>query len=248
MAPVAWSARARAQVVLEPIGPVRGLPVDPNANRPPITFLPESGRPLRSSGLRTWKAIRDAGVVRQAFDYSCGSAALATLLVGAGQRTTEPEILKIVLDGLDEQARARTMADGLTLLDLKRAAEQLGFRADGYRVAPELLSRLDRPVIVYIEPYGYRHFAVLRGIRADRVFLADPAHGNVRMPIWRFLDMWKDRNGKGVVFIVDAGTRSALALPEDLEPQPELLGVRQLIRLGGPSFHQIDPPSRFILE
>jgi hypothetical protein len=68
------------------------------------------------------------------------------------------------------------------------------------------------------------------------------------MPIWRFLDMWQDATGKGVVFVVGVGPGSTLALPADVDPQPELLGARQLIRLGGPRFRPLDPPARFFLE
>jgi predicted double-glycine peptidase len=235
-------------IVLEPVGPPQGLPIGPDVNRPPLTFLPARGRPSAAGPLKTWKAMRDEGVVRQAYDFSCGSAALATLLEAAGDSTDEREILRTVFEGLDAEARAKTMTDGLTLLDLQRASRELGYRAEGYRVEPEILSRLDRPVIVYIEPYGYRHFAVLRGIRGDRVFLADPARGNVRMPIWRFLDMWQDADGRGVLFVVGVGPDSKLTLRDDVDPQPELLSARQLIRLGGPSFHRVDSPVRFELE
>ena len=42
--------------------------------------LPISVGPARlESHVQSMRAIRDAGVVRQRFDYSCGSAALATL-------------------------------------------------------------------------------------------------------------------------------------------------------------------------
>jgi hypothetical protein len=240
---------ARAQtIVLEPVGPSRSLPIGPEVNRPPITFLPDpEQRPLPGQ-LTSWKSIRDAGVVRQALDYSCGSAALATLLAGSGDPATEPEILRAVFEGLDEAAKSETIAEGLSLLDLQRVAEIRGHRAEGYRIGPEILAKINRPVIVYIEPYGYRHFAVLRGIKGDRVFLADPARGNVRMPIWRFLDMWQDSSGEGVVFLVGLRGTSTLALPADADPQPELFGVRQQLPLAGPGFQRIDAPTRVLIE
>ena len=192
--------------------------------------------------------MRDAGVIRQNFDYSCGSAALATLVSAAGSPTSELEILKSVFARLDEAAQSRVINEGLSLLDLKIAAEALGHRAEGYRVGPEVISRLQRPVIVYIEPNGYRHFVVLKGIVEDRAFLADPSGGNVRMPIWRFLDMWQDESGKGVVFAVDVGSDSDLALPKDLDPQPELMGVRQVIRAVEPRLWQQESPTRSFVK
>ena len=59
------------------------------------------------------------------------------------------------------------------------------------------LPRLGGPVIVFIEPRGYKHFVVLRGTRGDRVYLADPSRGNIRMPAYRFLDSWLGENGTG---------------------------------------------------
>jgi hypothetical protein len=235
-------------IVLEPVGPPQSLPIGPDGNRPPITFLsdPEQ-RPLPGQ-LTSWKSMRDAGVVRQALDYSCGSAALATLLAASGDPATEPEILRAVFEGLDEAGKSATIAEGLSLLDLQRVATLRGHRAEGYRVGPEILAKINRPVIVYIEPYGYRHFAVMRGIKGDRVFLADPARGNVRMPIWRFLDMWQDANGEGVVFLVGLRGESSLVLSADADPQPELFGVRQQLPLAGPGFQRIDAPTRLLIE
>lgn len=244
---VAGTASAQS-VVLYPTGPSQTGPISPDVNRPPISFLPERPRPPSGSGMTSWKAIRDAGVIRQNFDYSCGSAAFATLVSASGRPISEEDVLKGVFARLDEASRIRVINEGLSLLDLKGAAEALGHRAEGYRVGPDILARLDRPVIVYIEPYGYRHFAVLRGIVEDRVFLADPARGNLRMPIWRFLEMWQDESGEGVVFAVDVGPDSDLALPRNLDPQPELAGVRQVIRAVEPRFWQQDAPPRFFLK
>lgn len=182
--------------------------------------------------VRSWRALRDEGVVRQAFDYSCGSAALATLLSRPGAPVAEQSILMEVLSVLPEAEMGRTLESGLTLLDLKRAAERRGHRADGFRVEPRLLPKLSRPVIVFIRPRGYEHFAVLRGVRGDRVHLADPARGNVRMPAWRFLEMWSDDEGRGVIFVVE--NAGAPPLPVGGPPQPELLGARQLLEIGNP--------------
>ncbi len=52
--------------------------------------------------------------------------------------------------------------------------------------------------MVFVEPMGYRHFAVLRGIERGRVYLADPARGNVRRRIDQFVNEWE----KGIVFVL----------------------------------------------
>ncbi|RKZ35864.1 MAG: hypothetical protein DRQ41_15310 [Gammaproteobacteria bacterium] len=44
--------------------------------------------------------------------------------------------------------------------------------------------------IVYIHVKKDKHFAILRGIKDDRVFLADPSRGNLRMSISAFSKEW----------------------------------------------------------
>jgi len=182
--------------------------------------------------LRSWAAIRDAGVVRQSFDYSCGSAALATLLSSDSVPISESEILDEVLSGLGDAEKFHTMQEGLSLLDLKRVAESRGHRADGYRVKFDVLSQLTRPVIVFVQPGGYRHFAVLREIRGRRVFLADPARGNIRVPIWKFQQMWLGADDTGVIFLTDADVPSTLILDVQVQPQPEILNAHELMEVG----------------
>jgi uncharacterized protein len=181
--------------------------------------------------LTSWRALRDAGVVRQGFDYSCGAAALATLFNAIGQETTEREILLQVFSGLTTVQAHETMQKGLSLLDLKRVAEQRGLAAEGFRVRAPILSALNKPVLVRIEPYGYAHFAVLRGLRDDRAYLADPARGNVRMSTARFLQMWQGSDGTGVLFVVEPNRSSALELVAGTA-RPERLAARQLLAIG----------------
>ena len=100
--------------------------------------------------------------------------------------------------------------------------------------------QLAAPVIVFIQPLGYVHFAVLRGIDRGRLFLADPARGNLRMSIARFLGEWD-----GIVFVLGkAGEENIktypLALPRPEHIQPELLIVDRRLGLAGdhdPSRH-----------
>jgi len=150
------------------------------------------------------RALRDAGVVKQKFDYSCGSAALATLLsYGLNDPTDEDTILRVVIGALSNDELLALQKRGLSLLDLQKAAQGRGHKAQGFRIAADQLSKIHRPVIVFIKPNGYEHFAVFKGLSGDRVYLADPSLGNVRMPLYRFLDMWADESGRGVVFAVE---------------------------------------------
>jgi predicted double-glycine peptidase len=68
----------------------------------------------------TWKSISEKNIVMQGFDYSCGAAAMATLLRHYFRSpVTETEILRDVLAHLDKKTFEKRKEDGLSLLDLK---------------------------------------------------------------------------------------------------------------------------------
>lgn len=185
-------------------------------------------------------ALRDAGVVKQRFDYSCGSAALATILTyGLNDPVGEDDLLRALLEPLAPEELAELQKKGLSLLHLQRLAQQRGHKAQGFRLHQSQLGRLSRPVIVFIKPSGYEHFAVFKGLRGDRVHLADPSLGNVRMPLYRFLDMWADESGRGVIFAVERGSgewpgRYALQLAGTAGPPLEVLSAERMLSIGVP--------------
>lgn len=191
---------------------------------------------------KSMKDLRDQNVVRQVQDYSCGAAALATLLTyGLNDPTTEEQVLAELfaqLSGEDATSRQKT---GFSLLDMQVVAQRRGYKAQAFRLAAQDLAQLTGPVIVFIEPQGYKHFAVLRGVRGDRVFLADPSSGNVRMPAYQFLQTWLGKEGTGIIFVVEpmrpvVGSDSALSILPATSSQPELLSARELLAVGASSF------------
>ncbi|MDQ3774717.1 MAG: C39 family peptidase [Pseudomonadota bacterium] len=182
----------------------------------------------------TLKELRDQYIVKQQLDYSCGAAALATLMAYYyGEDTSEKEILELLntrLETMTEEERARKTRIGFSLLDLKVVAQHKGYQAAGFKVSVDQLPQLLAPVIVHVRPLGYYHFAVLRGVAGDRVYLADPGRGNLRMSIERFLDEWA-----GVVFILGkAGEEKITHYPLTLSrstdyPSP---GLRRMAHQG----------------
>jgi predicted double-glycine peptidase len=65
---------------------------------------------------------------------------------------------------------------------------------------------------------GYNHFVVFRGVRGDRVLLADSAWGNRTMLVDEFMQSWIDYPSLGRVgFVVQR--RDGLAPPNLLAPQ-----------------------------
>jgi uncharacterized protein len=185
------------------------------------------------------KDLRDRNVVKQRSDYSCGAAALATLLrYGFGDNVTERDILGAVFDLLSTQEKAIRQKTGFSLLDLHRVAQARGYNAAGFRLALEQLNLLAGPVIVFIEPRGYKHFAVLRGVRGDRVYLADPSRGNLRVPVHTFLEGWLQADGRGIIFVVEPKTglnsKTPLALGQHALPYPEIMTAREMLAVGNP--------------
>jgi hypothetical protein len=193
----------------------------------------------------TFSAMRNGGVVIQQYDYSCGAAAFATLLrYGFNDPVEEDKLLDRVFADATEAEERLIKNKGLSLLDMQKLAQERGYKAQGFRLGADQLAKLQRPVIVFIKPFGYEHFAVLKGIRGDRVHLADPSQGNWRMPLYRFLDMWLDENARGVIFVVERPDaqwpqHSPLFLPAEGAQRPEILSVRQMLEIGrAPSLNQ----------
>jgi hypothetical protein len=65
--------------------------------------------------LKSLKDLRDENLVKQRFDYSCGAAALATILrYGFGDEVAEREILKELFDLLSEDEEDLRRKEGFT--------------------------------------------------------------------------------------------------------------------------------------
>ena len=140
---------------------------------------------------------RFTNVVRQAYDYSCGSAALTTVLdFYLGRNFQERQVMEGLLRfGETERIVQRR---GFSLLDMKRLVTALGHPSGGFKAEASDLEELDHPAIAPIEYAGFKHFVVIRAVYDGRVFVADPALGNISFTMHRFLEIW-DNN---VLFIV----------------------------------------------
>jgi predicted double-glycine peptidase len=143
------------------------------------------------------KVARFKNIVPQSVDFSCGAAALATLLrYYYGEDVNEKEIVRYILEHGDAEQLKQT---GFSFLDLKHYASNLDYRAAGYKLVDyKLLDKLKVPVIVLISTEGYQHFVVLKGLANDRVYIADPLRGNIALYRSDFYDVWKNR----VLFVV----------------------------------------------
>ena len=153
------------------------------------TSVADAGGTGAAAGLATGRGDK---VVRQQWDFSCGAAALATILTWQqGDPVTEQEVVAGLLKSTSV-ARVNER-HGFSLLDLKRYAEARGYLAYGYgEVTMDDLVGLG-PAIVPIRVPGGHHFVVFRGVRAGWVLIGDPARGTRLMPADAFKDAWADR-------------------------------------------------------
>jgi predicted double-glycine peptidase len=165
--------------------------------------------------------MRRSQVVVQQWDISCGAAALATILnYQHGDMIPEREIAKALFQREEYLANPLLVLarEGFSLLDLKRYVEKRGYRGIGLGQLDlkELVERA--PIMVPLNLHGYNHFVVFRGLKGNRVLLADPAWGNRTMPIQRFEDAWIDYPEVGRVGFVITRLDN-LAPPNRLAPR-----------------------------
>jgi predicted double-glycine peptidase len=134
-------------------------------------------------------------VVRQRYDFSCGSAALATLLRYHYDRDVGEERVFRAMYAAGDQDTIRRV--GFSLLDMKQFLEANGFQADGFRLGLADLAEMNKPAIVMINTAGYKHFVVFKGTNDGRVLIGDPALGLKIYTRDEFTAMWN-----GVAFVV----------------------------------------------
>lgn len=138
---------------------------------------------------------RFAGVVRQKYDFSCGSAALATLLRFHYDFDVAEATAFRGMWTRGDQAQIRRL--GFSLLDMKRWLASRGLAADGYKVPLAKIAETGIPGIALIAVKNYRHFVVVKGVHRDEVLLGDPSSGLSIMPRREFESAWN-----GIYFVL----------------------------------------------
>ncbi len=153
-----------------------------------------AGVPLKKT-VRSMKDIRYSHIVNQQFDYSCGAAALATLLkYGYGIDIPETELIRRMMVFSTPEV---VVKNGFSMLDMKKFVETIGLRGRGFRVNANALQHLQIPVMVLMNIDGYEHFVIVKHAQDCRVFIADPALGNRIVLEEDFVRSWN-----GLVFAV----------------------------------------------
>lgn len=145
--------------------------------------------------LTSFADLKFSTVVHQQYDYSCGSAALATLLhFHYRLPVDEATVFKAMFEVGD---KANIQKLGFSLLDMKKYLASIGYQADGYRIGLDQLSKVNLPAIALIQIGSYKHFVVIKGVVGDRVLVGDPALGLRVLSTGDFRQAWN-----GIAFVI----------------------------------------------
>lgn len=186
-------ALARATAALLPLQ--LAVAVAPAAARDAAFYIPTIPGAMFQVDIGTVLDRRFYSVVRQQYDFSCGSAALATLL---RYHYGVPANEEMTFNGMWENGdQAAIRQKGFSLLDMKRYLQSIGLKTEGYRVTLDQVAKTQIPGIALIVSKGYRHFVVIKGVSDENVLVGDPARGLLRVPRDVFQQQWD-----GLYFVI----------------------------------------------
>ena len=158
-------------------------------------FWFSSGLGSMNVDVRGMQELRYIETVRQGFDFSCGSAAVATLLSHHyGLPTDELEVFK---EMWQTGNHGKIRQEGFSLLDMKRYLQSRGVRADGFRISASRLEEIGVAGIVLLDKLESPHFVVVVGARDGEILVSDPARG-----IWNLSAAELEASWNGVFFVV----------------------------------------------
>ena len=150
-------------------------------------FLVPGGSPVLLD-VPSIQEIKFSTVVQQQYDFSCGSAALATLLTHHYERSTSEENAFRKMWEVGDQDRISKL--GFSLFEMRNYLRSINLLADGFKVSLGRLEEIGVPGIALIDDNGYRHFVVVKGVSPKKVLVGDPAKGLYTMNRERFEKIW----------------------------------------------------------
>lgn len=142
------------------------------------------------------KEARFKATTRQQFDFSCGSAAVATLLTHHYDYPVSEQSVFEEMFASGDQAKIRR--EGFSLLDMKSYLNAHQFQADGFELPLAKLLESGLPAIVLIADKGYRHFVVIKGMRDGRILMGDPSNGTRAVSRASFEPTWVNK----ILFVI----------------------------------------------
>jgi len=180
--------------------------------------------------LKSWNYYKWENITRQKFDFSCGAAALSTMMTAYfNDPVPESIILALLIVQLKPEDMEDRQLNGFSMLDIQNLAATIGYDVAGVKLPFKAINKLNGPIMVVLRENENEHFVVLKGVDEHKAYLADSVRGNIRMPLFRFFDQW---NGVALVF-----GKKGVGLPEQhklmvnmKDNYPETSSVRQMSR------------------
>jgi hypothetical protein len=137
------------------------------------------------------KEARFKSTKRQEHDFSCGSAAVATLLT---YHYNYPVTEQSVFDEMFARGdQAKIRREGFSMLDMKAYLAAHKFQADGFELPLDKLLESGLPAIVLISDKGYHHFVVIKGMQDGRILIGDPSSGTRAISRAGFQSIWVNK-------------------------------------------------------
>jgi ATP-binding cassette subfamily B protein len=91
--------------------------------------------------------------------------------------------------------------EGVSLLDISRASELIGFRSLALRVSyDDLVKKIPLPCIIH---WDYSHFVVLYKASKNKAYISDPRLGLVSYNRSEFCAYWKKNNERGYALVLE---------------------------------------------
>ncbi len=129
--------------------------------------------------------LKTKHTIKQAYEESCGAAALATLLKLHGKDTNETQILE-----------AASKTDMLSFAELAKIAKAFGYEAQGYKISKEVFEKTKIPLLVLVvREAEFPHFVVAINHDGDFVSVYDPSSGDYIASKRDFYAMWEFASG-----------------------------------------------------
>jgi len=141
--------------------------------------------------VKSFVELRFKTVYKQRYDFSCGSAALASLL--AFHYDDEVDEQSVFKEMYAAGNKEKIHKQGFSLLDMKIYLDQRGYRSNGFKISLDQLIKAEVPAITIINNNGYFHFIIIKGLNEQEVLVGDPAVGVKVIARDEFEKMWGNR-------------------------------------------------------
>lgn len=184
------------------------------------------------------KEAKFKATTRQQYDFSCGSAAVATLLTHHYNYPVAEQAVFEAMFALGDQDKIRR--EGFSMLDMKNYLKGHQFQADGFELPLPKLLASGLPAIVLIAEQGYHHFVVIKGMRDGRVLIGDPSNGTRALPQSQFESVWVNK----LLFVIHNKKAQALFNREtdwQVAPRAPVSAGINLDGLGGLALGKFGP-------